>query len=152
MNRVSRAVLALTAVLALLVSASLLAQAQAQQAAPAAQTEKPVAKWVTPFRGAADVLFIGPDTKRVKDDVVTTVKVKNTSPGPLVRLKVEEFWDDKAGNLVVGGDDWCRQPLMPGDEGTATITTARDTRMYTNNLKFSHANGTVKPKKVKKFE
>jgi len=152
MNRVSRAVLALTAVLALLVSASLLAQAQAQQAAPAAQTEKPVAKWVTPFRGAADVLFIGPDTKRVKDDVVTTVKVKNTSPGPLVRLKVEEFWYDKAGNLVVGGDDWCRKPLMPGDEWTATITTARDSRMYTNNLKFSHANGTVKPKKVKKFE
>jgi hypothetical protein len=150
MNRVSRAVLALTAVLALLVSASLLAQAQ--QAAPAGQTAKPVAKWVTPFRGAADVLFIGPDTKRVKDDVVTTVKVKNTSPGPLVRLKVEEFWYDKAGNLVVGGDDWCRKPLMPGDEWTATITTARDPRMYTNNLKFSHANGTVKPKKVKKFD
>jgi len=142
--------LALTAVLALLVSAPLLAQTQ--QAAPAGQTEKPVAKWVTPFRGAADVLFIGPDTKRVKEDVVTTVKVKNTSPGPLVRLKVEEFWYDKAGNLVVGGDDWCRKPLMPGEEWTATITTARDSRMYTNNLKFSHANGTVKPKKVKKFD
>jgi hypothetical protein len=150
MNRVSRAVLALTAVLALLVSASLLAQAQ--QAPPAGQAQKPVAKWVTPFRGAADVLFIGPDTKRVKDDVITTVKVKNTASGPLVRLKVEEFWYDKAGNLVVGGDDWCRKPLMPGEEWTATITTVRDPRMYTNNLKFSHANGTVKPKKVKKFD
>ena len=112
-------------------------------------------KVATPIRGDAEIGYLKPVTTvdQKAGIVKTTIKVKNLSPtGSIAGLKVEEFWYDKAGNLVVGGDDWCRKPLMPGDEWTATITTARDTRMYTNNLKFSHANGTVKPKKVKKFE
>jgi hypothetical protein len=151
MNRVSRAILALTLALAFIAAAAL-ALAQTQAAGQAAQTQTPgQVRWINPIRGVVQIQYIGPDTKGTKDQVVTTIKVKNMSSGPIARLKVEEFWWDRNNNLVVSNQDISRKPVMPGDIVTFTMTTPRSGNMFRNNCKFSHAYGTVDPKQVRKF-
>jgi len=151
MNRVSRAILALVIVLGILAVAPL-ALSQTQAAGQTAQAQTPgQVKWINPIRGTVQIQYIGPDTKAVKNEVVTTIKVKNMSNGPIARLKVEEFWWDRNDNLVVSNQDISRKPVMPGEIVTFTMTTPRSSNMFTNNCKFSHAYGTIDPKQVKKF-
>lgn len=159
MNRVNRVILACAVMAAVVLTASLVfAQTgqqtqQAQQGQQAQQAQMPgQVKWVNPMRGLVEVQYLKPDTKVVKNDVVTVIKVKNVSSGPVARLKVEEYWWDKNNNPVAVNGDWARRPVMPGEIVTFTITTPRDPRMFRNNYKFSHAYGDVKPKLVPKFE
>ena len=56
---------------------------------PAAQR-----KLISPFRGDATVEFTKPVTKRAGANIVTTIVVKNTSPGPLAGFRLEESWSD----------------------------------------------------------
>jgi len=151
MTRSSRAVLALTAIISLLVVVPLVAQS-APQAAPPAQAA-PQAVWITPFRGVADVEYLNPVPKvdHKAGIVTTTIEVKNKSNGALVRLAIEEYWYDRAGTLLVGNKELCKRPLKAGETYTFTLRTAYDKRANSNMYKFSHANGTVNPKKVKKF-
>ena len=148
MNRVSRAILALTVVLGVLLTAAVgLAQTLATGQAQTTGT----VRWVNPIRGTVDITYLKPDVKTVKGEVITTIKVKNMSNGPVAKLKVEEFWWDNNNNPVSSNQDWSRKPVMPGEIVTFTMTTPRDPRMYRNNYKFSHANGDIKPKQVPKF-
>ena len=150
MNRVSRAILALTVVVGVLLTASIgSAQATGQTAAQTPPGGK--VAWVNPIRGTVEIAYLSPDVKRVKGEVVTVIKVKNMSNGPVARLKVEEFWWDKGNNPVSSNQDWSRKPVMPGEIVTFTMTTPADPRMFRNNYKFSHANGDIKPKLVPKF-
>ena len=105
-----------------------------------------------PFKGQADVEYIQPVTKRNGDTVVTTVKVKNASSGPIARLKVAETWFDKGGNIVGGGESSLDKPLAPGAVDTITIQTPWSAKMNGNGFNFSHANGSVKLKKVKSLD
>jgi hypothetical protein len=151
MNRVSRAILALTILFGFLSVATLvLAQTQA-----AGQTTPPQAsgqvKWVNPVRGTVQIQYTKPQTKRVKDQVVTTITVKNVSNGPIARLKVEEFWWDRNNNPVASNQDFSKKPVMPGEVVTFTLTTPWSASMNSNNYKFSHAYGNVDPKQVPKF-
>lgn len=149
MIRSRRAVVALTAVLGLFVAGTLFAQEP-----PAPQAATPgKARFVTPYRGTAEVEFTAPKTvvDHKTNQVTTTIQVKNITKGNIIRLTVEEFWWDKAGSPVTGGKDWCRKPLASGEVYTFTIVTQRDPKMFRNNYKFSHANGDVKPKSVKKL-
>jgi len=151
MNRVSRAILSLTLGLAFFAVAAL-ALAQTQAAGQAAQTQTSgQVKWINPVRGEVQIQYIGPDTKGVKDQVVTTIRVKNMSNGPIARLKVEEFWWDRNNNPVASNQDFSKKPVMPGEIVTFTMTTPRSGNMFRNTCKFSHAYGTVKPTPVKKF-
>jgi len=121
--------------------------APAAPAAPAAPR-----KLISPFRGDATVEFTQPVTKRNGTNIVTTVVVKNTSPGPLAGFRLEESWSDKGGNLA-GGDIYRHpRPLMPGEVITVTLTNPFNARMSSNSYKFVHANGDVKPKKVPKID
>ena len=122
-----------------------------------AQTPAPAApaaprKLISPFRGDATVEFTKPVTKRVGANIVTTIVVKNTSPGPLAGFRLEESWSDKSGNLA-GGDTYRHpRPLMPGEVNNVTLTTPFNTRMSSNSYNFIHANGNVKPKSVPKID
>lgn len=151
MNRVSRAILALTILFGFLSVGSLvLAQTQAAgQTPPPAPTGE--VKWVNPVRGEVQIQYTKADTKVVKDQVVTTIKVKNMSNGPIARLKVEEFWWDRNNNPVASNQDFSKKPVMPGEIVTFTMTTPKMPNMFRNNYKFSHAYGTVKPQQVTKF-
>jgi hypothetical protein len=104
-----------------------------------------------PFKGQAEVEFTS-TSKKNGDNVVTTMRVKNMASAPLARLKVAETWFDKAGNVVVSSEGTLDKPLPAGGVDTLTITTPWNSKMNGNSWNFSHANGTVKPKKVKAIE
>jgi hypothetical protein len=137
---------ALAAALGFLIVPAAFAQTPAP-AAPAAPR-----KLISPFRGDATVEFTQPVTKREGANIVTTMTVKNTSPGPLAGFRLEENWADGSGNLA-GGDIYRHpRPLMPGEVINVKFTTPFNTRMKNNSYNFIHANGNVKPKKVPKIE
>ncbi len=105
-----------------------------------------------PFKGQADVEYTQPVTKKNGELVVTTIKVKNLAPAPLARLKVTETWFDKANNIVGAGEGMLEKPLAPGAVETITIQTPWTAKMNGNGYNFSHANGLVKPKRVKSLD
>jgi hypothetical protein len=122
------------------------------QKAPEFHTVLAGKKVEPPFKGQADVEYTQPVTKKNGDNVVTTLKVKNVSPGPLARLKVGETWFDKAGNIIGAGETTLDKPLGVGAVETITITTPWSSKMNGNGYNFSHGNGTVKPKRVAKID
>jgi hypothetical protein len=137
---------AMAAALGFLIAPVAFAQAPAP-AAPAAPR-----KLISPFRGDASVEFTKPVTKRNGNEIVTTMVVKNTSPGPLAGFRIEESWSDKGGNLA-GGDIYrSPKPFMPGEVITVTFSNPFNARMSSNSYNFIHANGNVKPKSVAKIE
>lgn len=123
--------------------------AQAPAPAPAAPA-KP--KFITPFKGVADVGFVKPTVKVENGMVVTTMKVKNLSAGPIARLRVDDFWYDKAGKPLPGDSQFLKQPLMPGEVATIVLKTPKNPAMDRNSYQFSHANGAVKTKLLTKLE
>ena len=137
---------AMAAALGFLIAPVAFAQAPAP-AAPAAPR-----KLISPFRGDASVEFTKPVTKRNGNEIVTTMVVKNTSPGPLAGFRIEESWSDKGGNLA-GGDIYrSPKPFMPGEVITVTFSNPFNARMSSNSYNFIHANGNVKPKSVPKID
>jgi len=147
MFRHNRALLALTLVLVLFAGVF---AAFAQN--PVAQSTAPRTVWVNPIRGSADIQYTKPVAKIEKDGtIVTTFMVKNTSPGPIARLTIEEFWWDKNNNPVSGDKQFLKKPLMPGEVGTIVLHTPKSPNMSRNSYKFSHQNGDVKPKVVPKL-
>jgi len=122
----------------------------AQNPAPKAPEFKSILanrKVEPPFKGQADVEFSA-SSKRNGDVVTTTMKVKNLSPGPIARLTVAETWFDKSNNIVAGGQGVLEKMLEPGTVETLTIQTPWNAKMNGNGWAFTHANGTVRPKKV----
>ena len=119
----------------------------APQAAPAAP-----AKYVPPIRGEAVVSMTKPTVKRLKDEVITTFKVKNPSTtGSIAGLKVSEFWYDTAGNPVSGDEFRYRKPLMPQEVIDVELRSPINPKMAKSQYKFEQANGAVKPSVVAKF-
>ena len=140
---------ALAAALGFLVAPVAFAQTPAP-AAPAAQSAP--RKLISPYRGDATVEFTKPVSKREGANIVTTLTIKNTSPGPLAGFRLEESWSDKTGNLA-GGDVYRHpRPFMPGEVIQVKLTTPFNTRMQSNSYNFIHANGNVKPHSVPKID
>ncbi len=146
MFRLNRALLALSLAFIMFAGAS---AAIAQEAA--AQSTAPKAVWINPVKGPADIQYLKPVTKREKDEIVTTIQVKNVSTGPIARLTIEEFWYDKAGDPVTGDKQFLKKPLMQGETATIVLHTPTNPKMDRNSFKFSHQNGDIKPKLVPKF-
>jgi hypothetical protein len=105
-----------------------------------------------PLKGQVEVDFMQPVTKRNGDVVTTTVRVKNTSAGPIARLTVAETWFDKSQTIVAGGQGYLEKILNPGAVDTVTIQTPWNAKMNGNSWSFTHANGTVKPRRVPKID
>ena len=106
-----------------------------------------------PIKGQAEVEFTQPVTKKNGDNVVTTIRVKNMASAPIARLKIAETWFDKGGNIVAAGEGTLDKPLAAGAVDTITITTPfQQGKMNSNSWNFSHANGTIKPKRVSKLD
>jgi hypothetical protein len=120
--------------------------------APAMKSVLAGKKFTPPVKGTAEIQLAQPVTKREKDTVVTTIKVKNVSTAPIARLTVAETWYDAKGGVVTGGRASINGLLQPGEIGTLKIETPFNAGMKSNNWNFSHANGDVKAKKVAKLE
>ncbi len=128
--------------------------AQANPPASTPQTPPAPRPYVAPIKGAATIGMLKPVVKidAKAKEVVTTLKVTNLSKGAIVRLRCEEFWYDKQGNALQGGDvQTLRQTLNPGDVVTIELRSPWDAKMDRNLYRFSHANGDVTAKTLAKF-
>ena len=112
----------------------------------------PARKLVAPVRGEAPVEITAPDTKLVKDEVVTTIRVKNTATAPIAGFKIEENWFK--GNDPIGGDSYRHpRPFLVGEVIEITLSTPRNRVVGARNqYQFSHAYGKIKPTTVKKLD
>lgn len=127
------------------------APAATEQAKPATPPAVP-AKFVPPVRGLAEVALTKPVTKRVGNEIVTTITVKNTSTThSIVGLKVDEFWYDKAGEPLTGDTFRHGKPLQPGEIVEVTLRTPVNPKMDRNQYLFVHANGDIKTTVVPKL-
>jgi hypothetical protein len=140
------------AVVATLVGVSLAGPSLLAQKAPEMKPILAGRKVEPPLKGQADVEYVQPVTKRNGDVVTTTIKVKNTSASPLARLSVAETWFDKSNGIVASSTGALDKALEPGAIDTITIQTPWSAKMNGNGYNFTHANGTVKPKRVAKLE
>ena len=135
---------------ALLVASTSAAFAQAAAAKP--QAPAATTKFVTPFKGEAAIEMTAGATKRDGNLVVTTFKVKNVSPGPLVGFKVDEYWYNKKGDTVSGSPSFrVQKPFMPGDIVEVTLKSPYASDMDRRMTMFAHTNGKAKVKQVPKF-
>jgi hypothetical protein len=128
-----------------------MARAQAKPAAQAAAPAAEPAKWVPPVKGEATVEFIENMPTRVKGEILTKIKLRNTSKGSIALLSVEEYWYTK--NEVGSNGIYRHKKLLnPGEIIEFTINSPdRPGLDGRNMLLFKHVNGTVKPTKVKKI-
>ena len=118
--------------------------AVAEQAAPR--------KLVAPVRGVANVELTAPDTRVVGTNVVTTIRVKNVSAGPIAGFRIEENWFDRSRQAVPGDIYRHPRPLPAGEVIEIKLTTPRKPGMGDNRYNFSHANGEIKTKVVPKLD
>jgi hypothetical protein len=139
------------AVVAALVGVSVAGASLLAQKAPEMKSILAGKKVEQAFKGQADIEFVS-SSRKDKDLVITTMKVKNLSAGPVSRLKVEETWFDKSQSPVATSQGILEKMLAPGAVDTLTIQTPWSAKMNGNSWQFSHANGTVKPHKVSKVE
>jgi len=147
MKRAALATLAAVVWVGVLGATSANAQQPAQGQPPAAPR-----KFVVPVRGQAELGMTKPVVKVEGGEVVTTIKVKNLANGAIAGLKVDEYWYDKAGNMLPGGQFRMRQPLNPGEVATIVLRAPKDAKMSSNSYQFTHANGTIKVKQLTKID
>jgi hypothetical protein len=140
------------AVVATLVGVSLAGPSLLAQKAPEMKSILAGRKVEPPIKGQAEIEFLQPVTKRNGDVVTTSIRVKNVSPAPIARLSISETWFDKGQAPVATSQGALDKPLEPGAIDTVTIQTPWSSRMNGNSWQFTHANGTVKPKRVPKLE
>src|SRR6185295_12277716 len=81
--------------------------------AAAAATTPPAptapAKWAEPVKGTAVLQILKPDVKAGPKEVVTILKVKNMSYGPIAGLRVDEYWYDAKGGVIAGDSKRMKQ-------------------------------------------
>ena len=139
----------------LLASASgavVFAQAPATKAPAAAPAAAPL-KFVTPFKGAGTIEILAPQVTQQGNLVVTKVKIKNLSKGPLVGFEGSEYWYNAKGETV-SGSQRTRHPkaFMPNEVIELVLTSPKHADMNRVLRTYKHANGTVDAKQVAKFK
>lgn len=118
----------------------------------ATSTSTPLpAKWVTPIKGTAEVEFIQTQPKKVGNEIVTAMKVKNMSDGAIALLRIDEYWYNKRREQVGACTSRVRQPISPKQIVDVEVRCPYESDIDTNQFMFSHANGKIKPTPVKKF-
>jgi hypothetical protein len=124
--------------------------ADAEDAEPKPAAARP--KFIAPVKGTAEIGYLPPVTKVVKDEVVTTIKVKNLSKGSISLLRVDEFWFDKDRNNLPGDSQRWRKPFLPGEVIEFELRVPRNPRFHQNTFQFSHANGDIKATPLKSLD
>lgn len=130
------------------------AQAPATKAAPVTAAPAPAApaRFTKMVKGTAEIQIIQAAPKKQAGDMVTVMKIRNMSPAAISLLKVDEYWYDKKMQVVSGDSQAYRRPFNPGEVIEITLKSPVKPDLYKNQFAFSHANGDVKVKAVKKFD
>jgi hypothetical protein len=110
-------------------------------------------KLVAPIRGVALVQITQPNTVVKGNDVVTTIRVKNVSKGPIAGLRVQENWFTKNKEALSGDQYRHARPFLV-DEVIQIVLTVPRSRVVgaSNQYQFSHANGDIKTELVKTLD
>jgi hypothetical protein len=132
--------------LACVLSLPALATAQPQAAAQPA-------KYISPVKGVATIDVIQMPSKKVGSEMVTLLKVRNTSKGTINLLKADEYWYDKSGKLVSTSQYAHKKaPIQPGEIVEITLRAPVAPGLLRNQVMFRHANGDAKATAVKAFK
>jgi hypothetical protein len=121
-------------------------------AAPASSTPPAPAKFVPPVKGLATVEFMQGKPQRIKGEIVTKFKLKNTSKGAIALLTVDELWYNTKREIASNGTFRHRAHLQPGEIIEFEIKCPEKPDLYSNNLVFKHPNGTIDAKRVTKLQ
>ena len=138
--------LAIVPALALVLSTALSAQAPA----PAQK-----AKFIPPVKGTATIEVMQAPSKHIGADMVTVIKVRNTSTGSINLLKVDEYWYDASKPVqIVSSSQYAHRkaPILPNEIVEITMKSPYKATMRQNQMMFLHANGKVDAKAVKAFK
>ena len=122
-----------------------------------AQTQQPPApaKYIAPVKGVATIEVLQMPSKRVGKEMVTVIKVKNTSKGTINLLKADDYWYDSNMKIVTTGQYAHKKaPIQPGEIVEITLRTLIPAGVTPNRnqIMFRHANGDVKATPVKVFK
>ena len=103
-----------------------------------------------PVKGTAFLEYIKSSPKRMGNEIQNVIRVKNVSNQPIVGLRIDEYFYAGQKEASVGSGR-LRTALAPGE--IAQIPTAAEYKngITGSQLMFTHANGKVDPKAVKKF-
>ena len=131
-------------------------QAPAGKAQPAAAPAAAAApKFVTPMKGEGQIQILNPQSNREGNMVVTRIKVKNVSKGPLVGFKADEYWYSAKGETISGSPTFRHlKPFMPNDVVEVVLRSPWNDQMATGRSlrQFAHQNGSVKATVVPRFK
>jgi hypothetical protein len=128
------------------------ATSQPAKAAPTTPAPPARTKWVAPIKGIATVEVVKGTPKKVGEEIVTVLKVKNTSTGSIALFRIDEYWYDKKRDVVSGDTFRYTKLFAPGEVIEATLKSPVKPGLDTNTYNFAHANGQVKPTVVKAFK
>ena len=140
--------IAILSALALLLSAPIVMA----QTAPQAPVQK--AKFIPPVKGNAtiEVQRVGA-AKRAGKQLLTTLKIKNTSKGSINLLKIEQYWYDRGTKQVSFGEYRHKKaPILPGEIVEVVVPAPDEPGAARDMLIFSHANGKAHATEVKKMQ
>lgn len=116
------------------------------------QTQPPAkpAKYVPAVKGIATIDVMQMPSKRVGKEMVTVLKIKNTSKGSINLLKLDEYWYDSAMKIISSSQYRHRKaPIQPGEIVEITLRTPVVAGMTRNQVMYTHANGEAKATPVK---
>lgn len=120
-----------------------------------AQAQPPAkrAAFIPPVKGTATIEVIQGPSKRVGQDMVTVLKIRNTSKGSINLLKLDEYWYDQKLKIISGSEYAHKKaPLQPGEIIEVTLRSPVKPGMSRNQVMFRHANGEAKATAVKAFK
>jgi hypothetical protein len=104
-----------------------------------------------PIRRTAYIEFIAVKPKVANGEVQGVIRVKNVDNGPIVGLKIDEYFYSHQKE-VSACTARVRSPIAAGEIIDVPISCPNPKEAVdNNNLVFTHANGKVQPKPVKKF-
>jgi hypothetical protein len=136
-------------------SAATFAQGSAAKGQPAAAATTPAAppKFVTPMKGEGQVQILNPQQKQEGNMMVTRIKVKNMSKGPLIGFKADEYWYSAKGETVSGSPTFRhRKPFMPNEVIEVVLRSPYNAQMSRNIRTFKHEHGDIKATLVPRFK
>ncbi|MBA3642108.1 MAG: hypothetical protein M3468_05905 [Acidobacteriota bacterium] len=121
-----------------------------------AQPQEPAkrAAYIPPVKGIATIEVIQSPSKRVGQEMVTVLKIRNTSKGSINLLKLDEYWYDKSMKIVSGAPSYAHRkaPIQPGEIVEITLRSPVRPGMSRNQVMFTHAYGDAKATPVKVFK
>jgi hypothetical protein len=117
----------------------------AVSSAPAPVSEELMrARMRPPMKGNAFVDYQQISSKVVKDEIVTTMKVKNTSNSPIIGFRIDQYFF-RGKEEISSGTGKVRSPMAPGEIVQVEIRSPVKPGITANSMRFSHANGDVRP-------